>query len=124
MSLMIKLAAAVCLAATSGLAGNWSGALVDSKCFDGEERNVGPTDALTNVDRDRGEEIRFCSPNSKTKAFTVVERDGLSFKLDAGGNSKAVELVRNAGKKPHYVVTVTGEMSKNTVKVDSISVVR
>jgi hypothetical protein len=38
---------------------NLSGVLVDSKCYDSEERNVNPTDTLTYVDRDRNLEIRF-----------------------------------------------------------------
>jgi len=124
MALRVRFAALVCLASTPGFAGSWSGALVDSKCFDSEERNVNPTDTLTNVDRDRGLEIRFCSPNGKTKAFAVVERDGPSFKLDVGGNTKAAELVHKAGKKAYYIVAVTGEMTKNTVTVDSLSMVR
>jgi hypothetical protein len=37
------------------------------------------------------------------------------------GNAwKAAELVRRTGKKSLYRVTLTGEMNKNTVKVDSI----
>ena len=41
------LAVAFCLESASGFAENWSGTLVDSKCFASEERNVSPTDTLT-----------------------------------------------------------------------------
>jgi hypothetical protein len=122
MALMMRLAIVVCLASTLGFSGTWSGALVNFKCYDSLEGNVNPHDSLSNVDRDRGQEIRFCSPDGNTKSFAIVDRDGLRFKLDAGGNTKASELVRNTGKKLYYRVTVTGEMSKDTIKTDSISI--
>jgi len=52
----------------------------------------------------------------------VVQQNGEMFKLDAAGNAKAAELVRDAAKKSRLHVTVTGEMSKDTVRVDSIVV--
>jgi hypothetical protein len=124
MALVVRLATVVFLASTVCLAGNWSGALVDSKCYDSLERNVNPHDTLGNVDRDRGQEIRYCSPTGKTKAFAIVDHDGYRFKLDVGGNTQAAELVQKTGKKPLYIVAVTGEMKKKTIKVDSISVIR
>ena len=42
----------ICLASTLSFAGTWSGLLVDSRCYEAEERNVNPTDTLTSVDRD------------------------------------------------------------------------
>ncbi len=117
----LRLAASFVLSSALTFAGSWSGVLVDSKCFDSEERNVNPTDTLTNVDRDRNLEIDYCSPRTKTKSFAVVQRDGLSFHLDSAGNAQAAELVRKTGKKSVFPVVVTGEMSKNIVKVDSIS---
>jgi len=116
----IRFAMFFILVSAPGRARSWSGALVDAKCFAGEERNVSPHDTLIAVDRDRYQEIWFCSPNKKTKAFAVVERQGPSFELDSAGNAKAAEVVRAAGKKNILVVEVTGEMTKNTVKVDSI----
>ena len=105
-------------------AASWSGFLVDSKCYAAMERNVNPFASSPFVDRDRGEEIQYCSPNAKTMQFTFVRRDGLSFKLDDAGNQKAVELVRSAGKKSPIEVTVTGEESGHTVKVDTLSIGR
>jgi len=125
MGLMMRIAALLCLGCAMGSAGNWSGVLVDSKCYDTEERNVNPFDGSTDVDHDRGLEIRICRPSAHTKSFSVVKKeDGVSFRLDAAGNAKAASLVRKAGKKTYFVVTVTGEMSKGTAKVDSISMIR
>jgi hypothetical protein len=121
MTLVMRLATLACLSAPLTLAGSWSGVLVNSKCWAFEENNVNPTDTLTSVDRDRNLEIRACSPNAKTKSFAVVLPDGLSFQLDAAGNTKAAELIRQSGKQSVFTVAVTGEMTKNTVKVDSIA---
>lgn len=121
---MVRLAVVGLLASLLSWAGDWSGALVDSKCWDSEESNVNPHDSLTNVDRDRGMEVRFCSPNTETTVFAIVDHDGQSSKLDAAGNSKAAELVRATGKKPHYIVHVTGTMNKKRLQVDSIALRR
>ena len=120
----MRLAALVCLAGGTALAGTWSGYLVDSKCFEISEQNTNPNDTLTFVDRDRDLEARLCTPSAKTKSFVLMEQYGLSFKLDAAGNARAAELVRKTGKKSLFAVTVTGEAIKNTVKVDSISIAR
>jgi hypothetical protein len=124
MTLATRLAALFCLASVLGFAGNWSGWLVDSKCYAALERNKSPTDTLNYVDRDKMSEIRYCHPNAKTKSFAVVDQNGLSFSLDAGGNAKAAELVRSAGKKSIGEVSLAGEKNGNTLKVDSISIPR
>ena len=120
MTLTIRLAALFCLASALGFAESWSGVLVDSRCYDSMQRNVNPTDTLTNVDRDMNQQIRYCSPNAKTKSFAVVLPEGMSFRLDSAGNAEAAQLVRKAGKKSRFVVAVTGTITKGTVKVDSI----
>lgn len=121
---MMRLAALLCLSTVLSLAGSWSGALVDAKCYDSEERNVNPNDTSTFVDRDKNLEIRYCSPTPRTKSFSVVQQDGLSLKLDSAGNAKATELVRKTGKRSRFPVAITGEISRNTIKVDSISMAR
>lgn len=124
MELAARLAVLFCLASALSFAGSWSGWLVDSKCYASLERNKNPTDTLSYVDRDQGDEIRYCRPSAKTKSFAVVDQNGLSFNLDASGNAKAAELVRSAGKKRAGQVAVTGEKTGNTLKVDSISIAR
>ena len=122
--LTMRLAGLVYLTSALSFAGSWSGTLVDSKCFYSEERNVNPTDTMIFVDRDMNLEIRYCSPSAKTRSFVIVQPDGLSFRLDSVGNAKAAELVRNTGKKSRIFVAISGELSKDTIKVDSISTVR
>ena len=103
-------------------AGTWFGSLVDSKCFESQERNVNPKDTLLYVDRDQNSEIRYCSPRAKTKSFRIVQPSGESYKLDAAGNAKATELLQKTPRRqPRYYVTVGGEMANDTVKVDSIA---
>ena len=115
-----RLAVLFCCGSAIGLAGSWSGALVDSKCYAAEQRNVNPNDTLIYVDRDTNSEIRYCTPNAKTTVFAVVQSDNSTFQLDAGGNARAANLVRATGKKTRLAVVVTGEKSGDIVKVDSI----
>jgi hypothetical protein len=121
MTIAVRLAALILLSGALLFAGTWSGTLVDSKCFESAERNVNPNDTQTAVDRDMNAEIRYCAAHAKTKSFTVVQSDGSSFRLDAAGNAKAAELVRTTGRKSLLAVTVSGEMTGNTVKVAAIS---
>ena len=117
----MRLFIAFCFTLMPGIAATWTGSLVDAKCYQTIEQNHSPTDTETYVDRDKDMEIRFCRPKAKTRAFAVVDFNGQSFTLDAAGNLQATELVRNAAKGTRrFSVTVTGEMSKNTVKVDSL----
>ena len=118
----IRAAAVFCLAPTLSYAGNWRGALVDSNCYEYRERNVNPTDTMTYVDRDTREEIRYCSPNAKTRTFAIVLREGPSFRLDPPGNAAAAQVVRNTGKRSLFIVGVTGELLKRTIKVGSVSI--
>jgi hypothetical protein len=124
MALSARIGILLCVSTALGFAGNWSGALVDAKCFGGEERNLNPTDTSTYVDRDKNLEIRYCSPTPKTRAFAVVLQDGLNFKLDSAGNGKAAEIVRRTGKKSPFAVAITGGISEHTIRVDSISLAK
>lgn len=124
MKLTMRVAALFCWSAVLSFAGSWSGNLVDSKCYANEERNVNPTDTLTSVDRDGNLEIRYCSPNKKTKSFALVQPDGQSFIFDTVGNAKAAELVRKIGKKSPLGVVIRGEMAGKMIQVASISTER
>jgi hypothetical protein len=101
-------------------AGTWFGRLVDTKCYENEERNINPRDTLF-VDRDQNREIRYCSPKAKTKSFTVVEPSGEYFRLDSAGNAQAADLLQRTGQRNGLYVTVIGKLSKNTIDVDSIA---
>ena len=49
------------LAASLSFAGTWFGRLVDSGCYESEERNINPKDTLRYVDRDQNWEIQVYS---------------------------------------------------------------
>lgn len=123
-SVAICLAAAPAFAAQQAQSHTWSGFLVNSNCYEALERNTDPWDTSTYVDRDRDREVRYCSPDAKTKFFTLVDHDGLSHKLDPAGNAKAADVVRQNGKKVPMAVKVAGEQDKDTIQVDSISPVK
>ncbi len=124
MGVSVRLTILALVSAGLSVAGTWSGSLVDTKCYESEERNVNPTDTLTAVDRDINMELRFCSPRAKTMSFTLVLADNLSFRLDAAGNAKAAELVRKTGKTQRLTVAVTGEAVKHTIQVEALSIAR
>ena len=105
------------VASAIGSAETWSGYLVDAKCYAALERNHNPRETQTEVDRDRGSEVRYCRATGKTKTFALVGIDGQSFDLDAAGNVQAVDLA----KQRTVFVKITGTRSGGTVKVDSIS---
>jgi hypothetical protein len=118
---LIGFAALICLGATPVFAHEYSGFLVDSKCFEAQERNVNPQDTEIYVNRDKDREIRYCSPNAKTKSFTLVDHDGLSFRLDTAGSMEAAEIIRKNGKKDVFRVTVTGEKIKDEIRATAVS---
>jgi hypothetical protein len=120
--LVTRLAGLACLSSALSFAGNWSGILVDSQCWDSQENNTRATSIY--VDRDSNLEIGLCSPGAKTKSFAIVQQDGLSFKLDAPGNAKAAGLIKERGKKASAAVVITGETSNDTINVQSISMAR
>jgi hypothetical protein len=109
------------LSLAPAFAANWSGVLVDSKCYEAEVRNVNPTDTDAYVDTDRNMELRFCTPRDKTKLFSIVLPDGTSFRLDASGNAKAADLIRGRKAKTALPVSVTGEVRDKSIQVSSIS---
>jgi hypothetical protein len=124
MKLMIGLLLASLLSPGLLFAGNWTGYLVDSHCYASEERNVNPTDTETSVDRDKDLEIRYCSPNKKTKAFAVVDDGWKELRLDPQGNAKAADLVRAASKKGPLTVTVSGQFAGKNLQVSTLALAK
>src|SRR5579862_1858278 len=102
----IGIAFLVCVAAIPAFADGRSGFLVDSKCYESEERSVSPNDRFNPVYRDWDLEIRLCSPSAKTKSFYIVNDRGYGFRLDPFGNELATAIVRQAGKKHSLKVSV------------------
>ena len=125
MKQVISLALFLCLGSVPVYPETWTGYLVDAKCYASEERNVNPFDPTFDTNHDRGYEVRVCQPTAKTKSFTVVDSDGVSFELDPSGNTRAASLIRQGtSKKSVITVTLTGEKQEHRVKVDSISLAR
>lgn len=120
MTLSSRLALFSCLFSGLGMAGTWSGVLVDSGCWAGEQANTNRYGTSSYVDSDRNLELRFCAPKTKTKSFALVRADGASIVQDSAGDAKAQELVRTAGKQSTYQVVVNG----NAVHVISITAAR
>ena len=111
----------LCLLCVPVFADTWTGYLVDAKCYASLERNRSPFDTNIDTDRDRGSEVYFCRPTPKTKTFTIVDYDGQSVDLDASGNAKAADLVRQAPAKSVIAVTIAGQKHGKIVSVDSIT---
>jgi|SRR5579884_4113117 len=120
----LRLTVVFIFASAAAFPATWSGVLVDSKCYAAEERNVDPHDTDFAADRDKYQELWYCSPNKKTRLFAVVQDDGVAVNLDPAANAKIEEVVRQAGKQTPFAVTVTGERSDRLVKVDTVSRLR
>lgn len=106
------------------MSATWSGFLVNGSCYAALERNVNPRDNATYVDRDMTWQLRYCSPNAKTRNFALVQEDWSSLTFDAAGDAKAAELFRKSGKKTFFRVVVNGERNKDTIQTESISLNR
>jgi hypothetical protein len=116
MTLILKLAFLSCFASMLSFAGSWTGWLVDSKCYASLlfNRNAGE------VSWDGNMEIRYCTPEKKTKSFSVVRwDDGSNFKLDPAGDEKASELPLSPRKQ--FVYLVAGETTRGKTVAISLA---
>jgi hypothetical protein len=102
-------------------AASLSGALVDANCYAIAQQNFSHGHPGSNNTK---RAVRSCSPNEKTKSFSVVPQNGMTFNLDSNGNEKARELVLKGGKKSLFMVTITGDITQDTLKVDTISIAK
>lgn len=111
----MRLAVLLLCIATAGLAGSWSGYLVDSHCWQSWETNT--SSPATTADRDMQMDLHYCSPTAHTVAFTLVLNDWSSVRLDAAGNEKALVLVRNGQRH----VTVNGTRGGGMITTGSVA---
>jgi hypothetical protein len=107
-------------------AGTWSGYLVDASCYQMRIQNNNPGNEDDAVNRDHDLDVRLCAPSQKTKKFIFVDHDSESFQLDDAGNARAEELFRDSSqnskkKRDYFTVTITGDLEKGVMKVDSIT---
>ncbi len=91
---------------------SWTGKLVDASCAD-QQKNAA------------------CAPTASTASF-AIQSAGKTLKLDAEGNKKAMEALKerntgaNRAQNPNapteVTATVSGTMSGDEIKVESIQV--
>ena len=122
MTIILRSAGLLCLASVLSCASNISGWLVGSHCYAALEQNRGDIPSFVNWDVNLA--IRYCSPNGHTRAFAVVGQDGVSVTFDPAGNEKAIQLGLNSTDRLAYAVKVTGNLSRRSVSVESLSVSR
>jgi hypothetical protein len=108
------------------IAGTWSGYLVDASCYQMRIQNNNPGNEDDAVNRDHDLDVRLRAPSRKTKKFTFVDHDSESFQLDDAGNAKAEALLHESSQNPkkkrdYFTVTITGDLQKGILKVDSIT---
>ena len=107
---VFKLSAFLVVISALALAETWSGKLVDATCADQHKAEA-------------------CVPTASTTAF-ALNTAGKVLKLDAAGNTKAVEALktsqsgadRSKDPKKEVTATVKGTLSEDVIKVDSIEV--
>lgn len=123
MRIVFRLASLSCFGTMLAVAANWSGALVDSECYAAKLRSVNGRENA-HVSSDKGRSVRYCAPDARTKSFAIVQRDGEHFDLNPDGNEKATHLLSTAGKKYQYIVNVTGEITGQTIQVETIAMAK
>ncbi len=121
MNLTVRFAVLLSLTSVLSFAESWYGALVDTECYATAQRNVahehpGSTDSMR--------AIRSCSPNEDTTSFSVVPQVGTALSLDTNGNQKARQLFLKESKKSPFMVSVTGDKTEDTLKVNTISLAK
>jgi hypothetical protein len=107
MKRLASIAMVFMLAATCGLAESWTGRLVDALCKASARDIDSPSPG--------------CAANKTTHLFAIELADASLLELDAAGNEKADDAIRNAQKTDLHV-TVTGSLHGQTVKVATIKV--
>ena len=98
------------LAAVPVLAGaeTWTGvSIVDVACS-----------AKAKADPDA--HTRSCALQCSKGGYGIVTQDGSFLKLDKKGNEDALAALKNSGQKDHLRVTVTGQLSGDTIHVQSL----
>lgn len=115
----LRLTALFSLASVISLAGSWTGALVDSDCYDHLQANTSHDAGHTGTNNKKA--IRYCAANGKTKSYAIIQSDGSRFNLDCTGQEKAIEQALKASNKAPHLVHITGDMNGNAIKVAAIS---
>lgn len=95
------------MVAMFAFAGSWTGRLVDASC---KVSNEGSDPSMSN-----------CPVTTATNLFAIELPDAKMLILDAAGNEKAADAIKNT-RKTDLHATVTGSLEGQTVKVEKIVV--
>ena len=91
------------------LAAEWKDApMVDVQC---SARVKGSPDAHT----------KECAMRCAKGGFGIYTSDGKFLKFDAKGNQEVIDALKKTDKTDHIRVNVKGELSGDTIKVESLS---
>lgn len=63
---------------------------------------------------------RACALQCSKSGYGIVTQDGSFLKFDQKGNDEALSALKNSAKKDHLRVTVNGELSGDTIHVQSV----
>ena len=107
----LSLAGLLTFLAGAASAQDWTGYIVDAKCYVSQEQNRNPTDTDSYANSDVGYEIRVCHPTPKSKTFVFIEQNGLRYFIDPAGNGRVFDFVHANGKKAADLVSVVGTKS-------------
>ena len=94
------------MTAAFAFAETWTGRLVDASC------------KATNAGK---ESVASCAATTATHLFAVQLADARVLNLDAAGNEKVADAVKN-NQKTNLRATVTGSLEGQTVKVEKIEI--
>jgi hypothetical protein len=115
----MRVAILAILISTAGFARTWSGFLVDARCWEDVQSNVG--EGSVTGEQSMNFDVHECSPTARTTSFDVVLTNWCLLKLDHNGDVRAEQLVQHTHKKPVYGVNVSGVLTKKTIRVASIA---
>lgn len=107
MKKLASIAAVFLMASTFAFAETWTGKLVDASCKASREGDDSATAG--------------CAATATTHLFAIELPDAKVLDLDAAGNEKASNAVKDT-QKTNLHVTVTGSLDGQTVKVETIEI--
>jgi hypothetical protein len=102
----------LCLAAVLSYADNWNGKLIDYACHERASKAPDPAAKTPGASA--------CAASATTTSFGIQTADGMVYKLDGAGNSKAAAAMKSDANKGKDEVSVSGTLDGQTVKVASI----
>ena len=115
-----KLLITLGMSAMLGYAENWSGKLLDAKCYD-----TSGSGATQSSDKKSREQLaKTCAPTASSTSFVFLDTKGKIYKLDDDGNAKAAAAFQSGSlkgdKDGDMHASMSGSMAGDTIKVDTV----